>query len=47
MSQNESKPSFLEKEIAHSFYYNPRDTERILNIILGEKQIEERKRMKF
>ncbi len=47
MSQNESKPSFLEKEIAHSFYYNPRDTERILNIILGEKQIEERKRIEI
>jgi len=35
---------FLEKVKAHSFFYNPRDTERILNIIIGEKQIDERKK---
>lgn len=44
MSQNPTQTNFLEKEIAHSFYYNPRDTERILNIILGEKKVEEKKK---
>ena len=36
--------SLLDKVKSHSFFYNPRDTERILNIIVGEKQIEEKKK---
>ena len=36
--------SLLDKVKSHSFFYNPRDTERILNIIIGEKQIEEKKK---
>jgi len=36
--------SFLDKVKPHTFFYNPRDTERILNIIIGEKQIEEQKK---
>jgi len=35
---------FLEKAKEHSFFYNPRDTERVLNIILSEKQVEDRKK---
>jgi len=35
---------FLEKAKQHSFFYNPRDTERVLNIILSEKQIDEKKK---
>ncbi len=38
---------FLDKVKAHTFFYNPRDTERVLNIILGEKQIEERKKIEI
>ena len=39
-----SSISLLDKIKSHSFFYNPRDTERILNIILSEKQIDERKK---
>ena len=35
---------FLEKTKQHSFFYNPRDTERVLNIILSGKQIEDGKK---
>jgi len=38
---------FLEKVKSHTFFYNPRDNERILNIIIGEKQIEERKKIEI
>jgi len=37
----------LEKVKSHTFFYNPRDNERILNIIIGEKQIEERKKIEI
>jgi Predicted ATP-dependent Lon-type protease len=39
-----SSTQFLDKVKSHSFFYNPRDTERILNLIIGEKQIEESKK---
>ena len=39
-----SSISLLDKIKSHSFFYNPRDTERILNIILSEKQIDEKKK---
>jgi hypothetical protein len=39
-----SQFQWLEKAKLHTFFYNPRDTERILNIILGEKQIDETKK---
>ena len=39
-----SQSQWLEKVKLHTFFYNPRDTERILNIILGEKQLEETKK---
>jgi len=38
---------FLDKVKSHSFFYNPRDTERVLNIILSGKQIEERKKIEI
>jgi len=38
---------FLDKVKTHSFFYNPRDTERVLNIILSGKQIEERKKIEI
>ncbi len=42
-----SNSSFLEKVKPHTFFYNPRDNERILNIIIGEKQIEEKKKIEI
>jgi len=39
-----SPTQLLDKVKSHSFFYNPRDTQRILNIIMGEKQIEEQKK---
>jgi len=38
---------FLDKVKSHSFFYNPRDSERVLNIILGEKQIDEKKKIEI
>ncbi|UUG47340.1 putative ATPase [Sulfolobus islandicus rod-shaped virus] len=38
---------FLDKVKSHSFFYNPRDTERVLNIILSGKQIEESKKIEI
>ncbi len=42
-----SQSQLLEKIKIHSFFYNPRDTERVLNIILSGKQIEERKKIEI
>jgi len=42
-----SSNQLLEKIKSHSFFYNPRDTERVLNIILSGKQIEERKKIEI
>ena len=42
-----SSAQFLDKVKTHTFFYNPRDNERILNIIIGEKQIEERKKIEI
>ena len=42
-----SQSHLLEKIKIHSFFYNPRDTERVLNIILSGKQIEERKKIEI
>jgi len=42
-----SSSQFLEKVKQHSFFYNPRDTERVLNIILSGKQIDERKKIEI
>ena len=42
-----SSSSLLDKVKSHSFFYNPRDNERILNIIIGEKQIEEKKKIEI
>jgi predicted ATP-dependent Lon-type protease len=42
-----SSTQLLEKVKSHTFFYNPRDNERILNIIIGEKQIEERKKIEI
>jgi len=38
---------FLEKVKEHSFFYNPRDTERVLNIILSGKQIDDKKKIEI
>jgi len=42
-----SSSPLLDKVKSHSFFYNPRDNERILNIIIGEKQIEEKKKIEI
>ncbi|ARQ96476.1 hypothetical protein [Sulfolobus islandicus rod-shaped virus 10] len=42
-----SSNQLLEKIKSHSFFYNPRDTERVLNIILSGKQIEEQKKIEI
>ncbi|CAC93966.1 protease [Sulfolobus islandicus rod-shaped virus 1] len=48
MSGNQQTNSQLfEKLKSHSFFYNPRDNERILSLILGEKQVEENKKIEI
>jgi predicted ATP-dependent Lon-type protease len=42
-----SSTQLLEKIKSHSFFYNPRDTERVLNIILSGKQIEDSKKVEI
>jgi len=42
-----SSNQLLEKIKSHSFFYNPRDTERVLNIILSGKQIEDSKKVEI
>jgi len=42
-----SSNHLLEKIKSHSFFYNPRDTERVLNIILSGKQIEDSKKIEI
>jgi hypothetical protein len=42
-----SLDELVKKVYEHTFFYNPRDTERIINIILGEKEIEENKKIEM
>lgn len=44
---DETDMKILDKVYSHSFFYNPRDTNRYVNLLLSGKQVDERKKLEI